>query len=292
MKVAVWKARASKKNVHAVVPAASLKFNSCSAQNRNKKKIWENVNPRSSIKTQRNQTLKWWKTPYIQHKKWKNIDFHEILFFFAFKFPFISCLPHTSPPAPASKKRVPKKVCFHNSFFLRGSEMGESFMRSISAHNKSIIRDGQQRANHLRNNISSFSPSQWWSGLAASRIITSVKWICLCFRRPKGNFSNPIVLIDILQIRFSIYHATDDGLEFFVRLFHRRLGVFFSCAFSRLTYFMLPILDFIKSNQEKFISFYRYAIEHDSNKTLSFLLSMLEKKLFFGKTRLMSEIRI
>lgn len=39
-----------------------------------------------------------------------------------------------------------------------------------------------------------------------------------------------------------------------------------------ILYFMFhalyAFLDFIKSNQEKFISFYRYAIEHDSNKTL------------------------
>lgn len=42
----------------------------------------------------------------------------------------------------------------------------------------------------------------------------------------------------------------------------------------RAIYFMLHTqllcFDFIKSNQEKFISFYRFAIEHDSNKTFSF----------------------
>lgn len=42
----------------------------------------------------------------------------------------------------------------------------------------------------------------------------------------------------------------------------------------RVIYFMLRTqllcFDFIKSNQEKFISFYRFAIEHDSNKTFSF----------------------
>lgn len=94
-----------------------------------------------------------------------------------------------------------------------------------------------------------------------------------------------IVLMDILQIRFSIYHMIMPRRR---RRRQRKRSLLLSSHYiiaPRAIYFMLHTqllcFDFIKSNQEKFISFYRFAIEHDSNKTFS----------SDGK-RLMVEIRI
>lgn len=122
--------------------------------------------------------LKWWKTPYIRHrnrkKQWKNIDFHEILFSWTFLL---------------------------LSLFL--CRLAKNPFISYRAHNKSIIASTQRRIIYkiIFHAILDHMIDREGVEEEERDIIKSVKSL---FRHKA---SIHIVLIDILQIRFSIYHV-------------------------------------------------------------------------------------
>lgn len=117
----------------------------------------------------------------------------------------------------------------------------------ISLRNKSIIAN--TKTNHLRNNISCS---------IVKRIMKSVK----CILRK----ASPHCVVDRYFTNMIFHLSYDNASE------NSLLSIFsFHYITTGAIYFMFHSLcfDFIKSNQGKFISFYRYAIEQqNSNKTL------------------------
>lgn len=154
-------------------------------------------------------------------------------------------------------------IDFHEIYFPSSSPFASFLNGNIpprQASSSKIFYASSYRAiiNLLRGAQRPFTES--WIMLRVDRwrrILTSVK----CILSAMGFKAS--VVVDSRDIWYkydspSIYHTIIpmERLFFSHRLAPTSLHVSYS-------------FDFIKSNQEKFISFYRYAIEHDSNKTFS-----------------------